>query len=97
MQDPVRAGLTSIKMFMEYDPMDFDGKIRILEDAKVLAEKICVMTNLSPKRFFNEGLSIKSPSVPGSAAALPDSEVSKYAQTTNLQIEVVSFFQSQVM
>jgi len=76
----VRAGLTSIKMFMDHDPLDFDGKLRILEEAK---------------RFFQEGVTVKSPSIPGAGAVLPDADVSKYAQTTNLQIAVTSFFQSQ--
>ncbi len=43
MQDPVRAALTCIKMYMEtIDPLDFEGKLRLLEDAKVKkkAEKI---------------------------------------------------------
>jgi hypothetical protein len=36
MGDPVRAGLTSIKMYMEHpDVADFEGKLKILEDAKV--------------------------------------------------------------
>lgn len=36
MGDPVRAGLTSIKMYMEQiEMLDFEHKIKILEDARV--------------------------------------------------------------
>jgi len=80
MHDPVRAGLTSIKMFMDHEPMDFEGKLRILEDAK---------------RFFHEGQSVRSPNIPGAGTVLADAEISKYAQSASLQIEVISFFQSQ--
>ena len=50
------------------------------------------------QRFFQEGLSAKSPVVvaQGAAPALPDAEISKYAQTASLQIDVTAFLQSQV-
>lgn len=36
MGDPVRAGLTSIKMYMEQlETLDFEHKLKILEDARV--------------------------------------------------------------
>lgn len=46
------------------------------------------------QRYFQEGLSTKTTFSQGGGSG--DAEISKYAQTTNLQIEVTTFLHSQV-